>query len=88
MSRALGHSKSYIHNISSGKSLPRMQDFFNLCVYLDIEPYEMLNPNNQYYAYTKELLESVQKLNEDDFLLVLNLIRRLQQTSWGSTFRT
>lgn len=88
MSRALGHSKSYIHNISSGKSLPRMKDFFDLCAYLGVEPYEILNPNNSYYAYTKELTEGLQSLNETDFLFVLHLVNRLKQTSWGSTYRT
>ena len=31
MSYDLGHSRSYIYNISSGKSLPPMAEFLEIC---------------------------------------------------------
>ena len=32
LSYDLGHSRGYINNISSGKSLPSMSEFFAICV--------------------------------------------------------
>ena len=40
MSYALGHSRGYIYNISSGKSLPPMGEFLSICDYFDITPME------------------------------------------------
>ena len=36
MSYDLGHSRGYINNISSGKTLPSMTEFFAICDYFDI----------------------------------------------------
>ena len=33
MSYDLGHSRSYVYNISSGKSLPPMAEFLQICKY-------------------------------------------------------
>mgnify|MGYP002540763739 CR=1 FL=1 len=40
MSYDLGHSRGYINNISSGKTLPSMTEFFAICDYFDITPEE------------------------------------------------
>ena len=37
MSYDLGHSRSYVYNISSGKSLPPMAEFLQICNYFDIK---------------------------------------------------
>lgn len=36
MSYDLGHSRGYINNISSGKSLPSLSEFFSICDYFEI----------------------------------------------------
>ena len=46
MSLDLGHSASYIRNISSGRSLPSMEEFLYICDYLDITPMEFLTMGN------------------------------------------
>ena len=38
MSYDLGHSRGYVYNISSGKSLPPFKEFFAICDYFDITP--------------------------------------------------
>lgn len=38
MSYDLGHSRSYVYNISSGKSLPPIAEFLQICNYFDITP--------------------------------------------------
>lgn len=40
MSTDLGHSKSYIQSISSGKSMPSMGEFLYICEYLGVTPRE------------------------------------------------
>ena len=45
MSYDLGHSRGYINNISSGKSLPSMTEFFAICDYFEISPIDFFNPS-------------------------------------------
>lgn len=45
MSYDLGHSRGYINNISSGKSLPSMVEFFAICEYFGISPIEFFEGN-------------------------------------------
>ena len=48
MSYDLGHSRSYINNITSGKSLPSLSEFFAICDYFQITPLEFFNHEQQY----------------------------------------
>lgn len=34
----LGHSRGYVYNISSGKSLPPLKEFLAICDYFEISP--------------------------------------------------
>ena len=43
MSYDLGHSRGYINNISSGKALPSMNEFFAICEYFGITPSEFFD---------------------------------------------
>lgn len=45
LSYDLGHSRGYINNITSGKSLPSMSEFFSICNYFQITPIEFLIQN-------------------------------------------
>ena len=38
MSLELGRNKSYIHALTSGRCLPSMQQFLEICEYFDITP--------------------------------------------------
>ena len=52
MSYDLGHSRSYVYNISSGKSLPPMAEFLQICNYFDITPSQFFDEseeNNQLF---------------------------------------
>ena len=51
MSYDLGHSRSYINNITSGKSLPSMIEFFYICDYFEITPFEFYNIENKKSKY-------------------------------------
>ena len=43
MSLDLGKNKSYIQNISSGRSLPSMSQFYEICRYFEITPQEFFD---------------------------------------------
>ena len=42
MSLDMGHSEGYINHRTSGKAMPSMIEFFEICRYFGITPYEFL----------------------------------------------
>ncbi len=77
MSYDLGHSRGYINNISSGKTLPSMTEFFAICEYFGITPVEFFNDRAENPRLTKELLAAMGELDEADLSLTLTVVRRL-----------
>ena len=77
MSYDLGHSRSYINNISSGKSLPSLSEFFAICDYFKISPIEFFDQKQQYPELVTKALSKFSKLSEDDMLLILSLLNRM-----------
>ena len=77
MSYELGHSKSYIYNISSGKSLPPMEEFLKICCYFNITPSQFFDESLETPALLQSATEGLKKLSDDDLLLIINMIRRL-----------
>ncbi len=77
MSYDLGHSRGYVNNISSGKALPSMQEFFAICEYFGLTPAEFFNIDVANPAVFSKTAGCIQKLSESDMKLVLELILRL-----------
>ena len=77
MSYDLGHSRGYINNISSGKTLPSMTEFFAICDYFEITPIDFFFFFFQNPTLMAELLEGLAKLNEDDLKLTMQNVKRL-----------
>lgn len=77
MSYDLGHSRGYINNISSGKALPSMSEFFAICEYFDITPIDFFNNNLKDPQLYSRAARSLEKLNEEDLELTLTNINRL-----------
>ena len=77
MSYDLGHSRGYINNISSGKALPSMNEFFAICDYFDITPIEFFDYENQSPMLTKQLSNEIKKLSVDNMELLLQLAIKL-----------
>ena len=44
LSLAIGRSQGYIQSISSGRILPSMNTFLDICKYFDITPSEFFDP--------------------------------------------
>ena len=76
MSYDLGHSRGYINNISSGKALPSMSEFFAICDYFAITPEEFFNERLQDPVMYKQVLSSLEQLTTEDLLMVFKLIQR------------
>lgn len=79
MSYDLGHSRSYIYNISSGKSLPPMAEFLQICEYFDITPSQFFDDSLGNPALLQTAIEELRKLNDDDLMLIIGNIRRLNK---------
>lgn len=79
MSRDLGNSPSYINNITSGKSLPSMQVFFDICDYCNITPAEFFDEDIKRPDLAHKINEGLKDLSDDDILLILGYIERLQK---------
>ena len=79
MSYDLGHSRGYIYNISSGKSLPSMNEFFSICDYFDISPCEFFDTSQSNPPLIAKVMDELKKLNDDDILMILSLINRLNR---------
>ena len=77
MSYDLGHSRSYIYNISSGKSLPPMAEFLEICDYFGITPSQFFNDSTENPALLQTAIEEIKKLDDDDLMLCISNIRRL-----------
>ena len=77
MSYDLGHSRGYINNISSGKALPSMLEFFAICEYFDITPIEFFDTNISQPQKIKQASNGLSQLSDDDLDLVLQTIQRL-----------
>ena len=77
MSYDLGHSRGYINNISSGKTLPSMTEFLAICDYFGISPTEFFNDGVDNPALLRQTVEDLSQLNSEDLLLVQMTIQRL-----------
>ena len=77
MSYDLGHSRGYINNISSGKSLPSMTEFIAICEYFSITPIEFFSENLSDPKLANEIYLDLEKLNSEDLKLIHLFIKRL-----------
>ena len=78
MSYDLGHSRGYIYNISSEKSLPPLKEFFAICDYFGITPLEFFDDGVKQPELIQKAVEGLKNLNDSDILMILGHITRLQ----------
>ncbi len=81
LSLALGQSKGYIQQISSGKALPSMGRFFDLCEYFQISPAEFFDVENKDPHLTRELVDATHNLNKEQMKLLIDLAKSLPKQS-------
>lgn len=78
MSMELGQNKGYIQAISSGKALPSMAQFLRICDYFEISPLQFFDSETVNPQLLHRAMEGMRKLNEDDLIMLIGLINRLQ----------
>lgn len=77
MSLDLGNSQGYIQSISSGRTLPSMKAFLDICAYFEITPLEFFDAEITNPPLMKTLLEEVKKLSEEDLSLLNTVLNRI-----------
>ena len=77
MSYDLCHSRGYVHNISSGKALPPMKEFFAICDYFGLTPQQFFDEGTQNPELIQKAIAGMKQLDETDLLMLLGLINRL-----------
>ena len=77
MSYDLGHSRGYVHNISSGKATPPMKEFFAICEYFELTPQQFFDEGTQNPELIQKAIAGMKQLDETDLLMLLGLINRL-----------
>jgi len=77
MSYDLGHSRGYINNISSGKSLPSMTEFFAICEYFGITAIEFFNGEVSNPKLMQKTVCGLERLEEKDLELIQLTVDRL-----------
>lgn len=79
MSLDLGHSKSYVQSISSGKALPSLSEFLYICEYLGVTPKEFFDMEAEEPQMIHRLMETTKKLSGKDIEILLSVAERLRQ---------
>ncbi len=79
MSTDLGHSKSYIQSISSGRALPSLSEFIFMCEYLGITPRDFFDEENTEPILVRQLCNTVREMPDKDLLALLNIAERLSE---------
>jgi len=78
MSLDLGHSKSYIQGISSGKALPSMAEFLSICDYLEITPKKFFDADGAETLKLQQLYTSAQNLSSENLDVLIYLTNHLK----------
>lgn len=77
MSTDMGHSKSYIQSITSGRALPSLAEFLYMCEYLGVTPKEFFDEDMNDPILVQQLCTLATKLSDKDILILINLADRL-----------
>ena len=77
MSYDLGHNRGYVYNISSGKALPPLKEFFAICDYFEITPQQFFDDSSKNPELIQKAIEGMKQLDESDMLMLLSWINRM-----------
>lgn len=81
MSQELGHSRNYIQGITSGRSLPSIQELLYICEYLGVEPAAFFDKEQEERILVQKALEGMRELPDKDLLTLISLIERLKENT-------
>lgn len=78
MSVELGKSKGYIQQITSGRSLPSMAMFFEICDYLKVSPLEFFDEKNKEPSLVRTLDEKARLLESERIKALITMAEFLR----------
>ena len=79
MSTDLGHSKSYIQSITSGRSLPSLSEFLYICDYLSVTPKDFFDQDITEPLLLRQLINLSKNMTDKDLLALINIADRLNE---------
>ena len=71
MSLDLGKNKSYIQSISSGRSLPTMENFLEICEYLEVTPCQFFDTALHNLPLYEKAADLLKQLGDEDMIAVI-----------------
>ena len=85
MSLDLGHSRSYMQNISSGWSKPSIEEFLYICDYFGITPRDFFDEKNQEPILIQKALSGMRSLTDKELVALINLIDLFNENRKNAT---
>ncbi len=79
MSIDMGHSKSYIQSIASGRALPSLGEFLFICEYLGITPKDFFDEDMKEPVLVQRAINGIKEMDEEDLNILITLIDRLNE---------
>ena len=79
MSLDLGHSKSYIQSISSGRAVPSMNEFLYICDYLEVTPKDFFDEEIDNPQLVQKLHLLTRNMNHLDLEVLISVAERLSE---------
>lgn len=77
MSLDLGKNRSYIQNISSGRSLPSMSQFLEICNYFHITPQQFFDDGINNIPLYQKASDLLKQLDDEDMIAIISILNRL-----------
>lgn len=77
MSLDLGTNKSYIQSISSGRALPSMKLFLEICEYFNITPDNFFDDQLHNIPLFEKACDLLKQLDDEDMIAVISILNRL-----------
>ena len=77
MSLDLGHSKSYMQSISSGRAMPSWTEFLYICEYLGTTPKEFFDEDLSEPSLSHELAELTKQMSKEDIEALITTAKRI-----------
>ena len=85
MSLDLGHSRSYMQNISSGRSKPSIEEFLYICDYFGITPRDFFDEKHQAPILIQKALSGMRSLTDKELVALINLIDLFNENRKNAT---
>ncbi len=73
MSTDLGHSKSYIQSITSGRALPSLSEFLVICRYFGISPRDFFDEEVREPLLVQQLCNLTHTMVAKDLIALINI---------------